>query len=35
MELADIEENELVQIVDINNGARFETYVIKGPEVQG
>jgi len=31
MELADIEENELVQIVDINNGARFETYVIKGP----
>lgn len=31
MELANIEENELVQIVDINNGARFETYVIKGP----
>ncbi|WGS64504.1 aspartate 1-decarboxylase [Marinitoga aeolica] len=30
MELADIEENELVQIVDVNNGARFETYVIKG-----
>jgi aspartate 1-decarboxylase len=27
---ADIIENEKVQIVNINNGSRFETYVIKG-----
>ncbi|HHF7365643.1 TPA: aspartate 1-decarboxylase [Legionella bozemanae] len=25
-----IQENEKVQIVNINNGSRFETYVIKG-----
>jgi aspartate 1-decarboxylase len=30
MELADISECEQVQIVDIDNGARFETYAIKG-----
>lgn len=30
MELADIREWEQVQIVDIDNGARFETYVIPG-----
>jgi len=29
---ADIVENERVQIVNINNGARFETYVIRGEE---
>ena len=30
MEAANIIENEKVQIVNINNGERFETYVIKG-----
>lgn len=30
MEAADIIPNEKVQIVDINNGNRFETYVIPG-----
>ena len=30
MELADLVEHEQVCIVDINNGARFETYVIEG-----
>lgn len=30
MELADINEYEQVQIVDIDNGNRFETYVIAG-----
>ncbi|KAB2953084.1 aspartate 1-decarboxylase [Heliorestis acidaminivorans] len=31
MELADILENEKVQVVNNNNGSRFETYVIPGP----
>ncbi|WP_059105140.1 aspartate 1-decarboxylase [Shouchella shacheensis] len=31
MEAVDILENEKVQIVNNNNGERFETYVIKGP----
>lgn len=31
MDAVDILENEKVQIVNNNNGARFETYVIKGP----
>ncbi|MDV2683498.1 aspartate 1-decarboxylase [Alkalihalophilus lindianensis] len=31
MNAVDIVENEKVQIVNNNNGARFETYVIKGP----
>jgi len=35
METADILENEKVQIVNNNNGARFETYVIKGPRGSG
>jgi aspartate 1-decarboxylase len=35
MELVDIYENEKVQIVDNNNGARFETYVITGPRGSG
>ena len=30
MELADIRENEQVTILDIDNGARFETYAIVG-----
>lgn len=30
MEKSDIIENERVQVVNLNNGARFETYVIKG-----
>jgi aspartate 1-decarboxylase len=30
MEAADLLENEQVQILDIDNGARFETYVIPG-----
>lgn len=30
MELADINEYEQVHVLDIDNGARFETYAIKG-----
>ena len=30
LELADIREHEQVHVVDINNGARFETYAIVG-----
>ena len=30
MELADIYENEQVHVLDIDNGARFETYAIPG-----
>lgn len=35
LELADIHEYEKVQIVDINNGARFETYAIYGARGSG
>ncbi len=35
MELSNIVENEKVQVVDINNGARFETYAIKGERKSG
>lgn len=35
MEAADIVENEKVQIVNINNGERLETYVIKGERDSG
>ncbi|BBH20954.1 aspartate 1-decarboxylase [Paenibacillus baekrokdamisoli] len=35
MELADIWANEKVQIVNNNNGARLETYVIAGPRGTG
>lgn len=35
MEAADILPNEKVQIVNNNNGARFETYVIKGQRGSG
>ncbi len=30
MELADIREHEQVHVLDIDNGSRFETYVITG-----
>lgn len=35
MDAANIIENEKVQIVNINNGERFETYVIKGERNSG
>lgn len=35
MEQAEIIENEKVLIVDINNGARFETYALKGEKDSG
>lgn len=35
MDAADLLENEKVQIVNNNNGARLETYVIKGPRDSG
>lgn len=35
MKAADIVEFEKVLIADINNGQRFETYVIKGPAKSG
>lgn len=35
MDAADLLENEKVQIVNNNNGARFETYVITGPRGSG
>jgi aspartate 1-decarboxylase len=30
MEVADLVPNEKIQVVNVNNGARFETYVIPG-----
>lgn len=35
MDAANIIENEKVQIVNVNNGERFETYVIKGEKGSG
>ena len=35
MEAADIIENEKVQVVNVNNGERIETYVIKGKRGSG
>ena len=35
MKSSDIREHEKVSIVNINNGARFETYVIKGEPDSG
>ena len=35
MEASNIIENEKVQVVNINNGERLETYVIKGERVSG
>jgi aspartate 1-decarboxylase len=35
MDRADIFENERVQVVNLNNGARFETYAIRGGDGSG
>lgn len=35
MKAVDLKENELVLIADVNNGQRFETYVIKGKAGSG
>lgn len=35
LERADILENEQVTVVDVNNGARFETYTIAGDRGSG
>jgi aspartate 1-decarboxylase len=35
LEAADILEHEQVQVLDINNGARFETYTIAGERGSG
>jgi aspartate 1-decarboxylase len=35
MQAADLLPGERVQVVDINNGARLETYVIEGPRGSG
>jgi aspartate 1-decarboxylase len=35
MDAANLLENEKVQVVNINNGERFETYVIKGERGTG
>lgn len=35
MDAANLVEYEKVAILDINNGARFETYVIEGPRGKG
>lgn len=35
MDAANIIENEKVQVLDINNGERLETYVIKGARKSG
>jgi aspartate 1-decarboxylase len=35
MDAADIVENEKVQVLNINNGERFETYVITGKRGSG
>ncbi len=35
MELADIREHEQVHVLDLDNGARFETYAIPGPAGSG
>ena len=35
LEAADIREHELVHVLDIDNGARFETYTIAGPRGSG
>jgi aspartate 1-decarboxylase len=35
MEKADISENEKVHVLNLNNGERFETYVIKGKKNSG
>jgi aspartate 1-decarboxylase len=35
LEAADVLEHELVHVLDVDNGARFETYTIAGPRGSG
>jgi aspartate 1-decarboxylase len=35
MQAADLLRNEEIQVVNVNNGARFTTYVIPGPQGSG
>ena len=35
MDAADLLEHEEIQVVNVNNGARFSTYVIPGPRGSG
>ena len=35
MDAADILPNEQVQVLDVNNGERFDTYAIRGPRGSG
>lgn len=35
MDAANVIENEKVQVVNVNNGERLETYIIKGPRGSG
>ncbi|MBT9146101.1 MAG: Aspartate 1-decarboxylase [candidate division WS2 bacterium] len=35
MDAAGMIENEKVTVLDVNNGERFETYIIKGPRNSG
>ena len=35
LDAADIREHEQVQVVDVDNGARFETYTIRGERGSG
>jgi aspartate 1-decarboxylase len=35
LEAADVLEHELVHVLDLDNGARFETYTIAGPRGSG
>ena len=35
MEAANIYQNELVQVLNVNSGVRFETYVIEEPKTSG
>jgi len=35
MDAADICEHERVQVVNLNNGTRFETYAIRGKDASG
>jgi aspartate 1-decarboxylase len=35
LQKADIMEGEMVQVININTGARFETYAMKGPRNSG
>ncbi len=35
LDAADLRQHEEVQVVNVNNGARFSTYVIPGPRASG